>query len=367
MLIILISFIDINLLKIHKIKSIYDKLLLATILGIIVCAFLFLLLNILSYKYRFIVYGTPLGLVFGPILYFFKNIKYGNDQKVYIKYTHLLPFLFALIYYVFFLIKNFNSGETENNNTYYLVLYTLSALSWFSYALWLIFKQLSIKKEERILKLENIVPDSATYIALIIISVYNIATIFTRYEDLSFIIKTFNFSFLLFVIWILFLFYYMLSTKLSKHLYSPEIINEEKETVIETLTKEPEKEKVKYKKSQLSDKQIYEYKIKIENYIKKEPYLNPNFDLELMSNNLKIYKHHCSQLFNTFYGVNFPNFINKIRIEKACSYLEKNDSITIEEIANLCGFNSRASFYRNFNKIMGCNPMEYKQKVSDSK
>lgn len=369
MLIILVSGIDINLLLVYKKHHIYKQILLLSIISILLFALLYLVLIILPDNFLVIGYAAPLGLLVGPFIIFFKSVSIHDEKKNYLNYVHLAPFLISFIFYILFLIKNLYFRNTSNNYEYFLVLYLISAISWLSYSLWMVCKQFSRKISYGFVEIGYFLPDATSYVVLLLASVYNIAIILTRNNDISLIIRTYNFSFLFLLLWFLLIFHYVITNILSLCIHYPIDLKNKTENKTDTQSNQLDVDNIdlKYEKSQLSTKQITEYKKKIEEYLSKEPYLNSDFSLEIMSADLKIYKHHCSQFFNKVYGINFSKYINRLRIEKACSFIEKEDNLTIEEIATMCGFNSRASFYRNFNSIMGCNTSEYKQRIIESK
>lgn len=58
-------------------------------------------------------------------------------------------------------------------------------------------------------------------------------------------------------------------------------------------------------------------------------------------------------------GLSFYDYINSLRIEESIELL-MNTELSVEDIAMQCGFKSKSSFYRAFDKIHGCTPKEYK-------
>lgn len=65
----------------------------------------------------------------------------------------------------------------------------------------------------------------------------------------------------------------------------------------------------------------------------------------------------CALFFKTT-GHSFNDYLNTCRIKAATSYIKKGYKITA--IYGLCGYNDFSTFNRNFNKIMGMSPREYK-------
>lgn len=69
---------------------------------------------------------------------------------------------------------------------------------------------------------------------------------------------------------------------------------------------------------------------------------------------------YLSTLFQKQYEKGFIDFLNEVRIERACTYLHQNYLKTYE-IAYKVGFNDEKYFSKVFKKIKGCSPSEYKK------
>lgn len=107
-----------------------------------------------------------------------------------------------------------------------------------------------------------------------------------------------------------------------------------------------------------------EYKDKIVQYMLLEKYFDQSFSLKQMAQELNLSQSVASQYFMQIYPDGFVKTINQRRIEKACAILQQKEiNVNMEEIAFRCGFNSRASFYRNFNLEKGCSPSVYREKT----
>lgn len=68
---------------------------------------------------------------------------------------------------------------------------------------------------------------------------------------------------------------------------------------------------------------------------------------------------YLSKLFVKQMGMTFTSYLNNYRISQAC-YLLKNSNQSIKDIATNCGYNNLKTFHRNFRKITGTTPKEYK-------
>lgn len=96
----------------------------------------------------------------------------------------------------------------------------------------------------------------------------------------------------------------------------------------------------------------------------KQPYLDPEITLAKLSGILKVKPELLSELLNAHLNQNFFDFINKYRVEefKLRSINPENKHLSILGIAYECGFNSKAAFYRAFNKFEKMSPTAYMSK-----
>lgn len=95
---------------------------------------------------------------------------------------------------------------------------------------------------------------------------------------------------------------------------------------------------------------------KIVSYID-EQYMNSNLGLALIASNFNISEGYVSTIFKGSMGVNFADYVEKVRIDSACNLLE-NSNDTINTISEKVGYNSVQSFRRAFKKVKGISPKE---------
>ena len=76
---------------------------------------------------------------------------------------------------------------------------------------------------------------------------------------------------------------------------------------------------------------------------------------------VKIRMTHFSALFFGETGVSPMNYFIRLKIQKACEYIELTN-MKLNEIATHLGFEDAAYFSRTFTKVMGCSPSVYRKK-----
>lgn len=123
-------------------------------------------------------------------------------------------------------------------------------------------------------------------------------------------------------------------------------------------------QELRYVNSAMNDDQINELTEKIIQYLKtQKPYINSEYNLQMMVDDLNIPRHKLSQVINSSQKKNFFKFINEFRVEEVKAKLANPayKSYTILGIALECGFNSKTSFNRIFKEETGFTPTEYKK------
>jgi len=134
----------------------------------------------------------------------------------------------------------------------------------------------------------------------------------------------------------------------------PEIFNDENN------------QEIKHTRPSLNEKQIDELNKTVFQYLKsKKPYLNPDYSLQMMAEDLNISRHKLSEAINTGQKKNFYKLINEFRVEEVKEMLvnPKFNHYTVLGIGLECGFNSKTSFNRIFKEETCFTPTEYKRTI----
>lgn len=120
---------------------------------------------------------------------------------------------------------------------------------------------------------------------------------------------------------------------------------------------------VKYQKSSLDEVQKDNILQRLDTLMARDKYYRNNMaSLSDMASRVNESQHRVSQVINEKTGLNFYAWLAKYRIEEAKQILSGPDSmkLKIEEIAEMVGYNSKASFNKVFKSLTGETPSEFR-------
>ncbi len=114
---------------------------------------------------------------------------------------------------------------------------------------------------------------------------------------------------------------------------------------------------------------LNKYAERVQEYLTtSEAYLNPNLSLSEVAKAIGISQKNLSRAINTALGKNFFDLINSSRVEKSKSLLtqKKEKGLTLETIAEQCGFNSQVTYCNAFKRTTGMTTTQWlkQQRVS---
>ena len=115
---------------------------------------------------------------------------------------------------------------------------------------------------------------------------------------------------------------------------------------------------------------LEQYARQVEEYLRaSEVYVDPNLSLKDVATATGISSKNLSKSINATLGKNFFDLVNGFRIEKSKALLisKKEKGLTLETIAEQCGFNSRITFNNAFKKVIGVTTTEWLKLNRDKK
>ncbi|MBN2262452.1 MAG: helix-turn-helix transcriptional regulator [Prolixibacteraceae bacterium] len=291
-------------------------------------------------------------LLFNPALYLYiLSVSHPGFCLKKVQLFHLLPYVFFKI--TAWALKEPQSYEqffSSDQSLWFRILFGISGIV--SWVIYLILSGLAINKHRKTVQNEFSTIDNykkISWLLFIIISyiAYCLIVLFWGIFNIVFSdalsITFFNYSALLLFVYI-FGFYGLKQQELF-----------------------PKKAKAERYKNPVLDKEKAE---KIAKKVKKlfeteNLFLTPDLNMQMLSDKLKLPKHHITEAINGYFGKNFFQLVNEYRIELVKQQLNNpKKPYSIEAIGYECGFNSKSTFFTVFKKFTGLTPEQYKQAYS---
>ncbi len=98
------------------------------------------------------------------------------------------------------------------------------------------------------------------------------------------------------------------------------------------------------------------------------PYMEEHYakdlSLDILADHLQLSSGYLSAYFKKKSGMNFIDYLNQVRMEKAKEMLE-NTGLKVQEVGEKVGYISANSFYRMFKKWTGMTPGDYRKQAQD--
>jgi AraC-like DNA-binding protein len=126
---------------------------------------------------------------------------------------------------------------------------------------------------------------------------------------------------------------------------------------------------VKYEKSSLSDLEKSAIHRKILKEMGENRYFTRNLaSLSDLANTIRESSHHVSQVINEVMGKSFFEMLAWYRVEEAMRIIREDPDakLTVEDIAEQVGYNSKSSFNTVFKKLSGQTPSEFRRSTQRS-
>jgi len=92
-------------------------------------------------------------------------------------------------------------------------------------------------------------------------------------------------------------------------------------------------------------------------------YRDPDLSLSRLARRLGVPARRLSSAINIVHGVNVSQFVNERRVEDAAARLARS-SDSLSDVMTAAGFLTRSNFYREFRRVHGVSPAEYRKRAS---
>jgi AraC family transcriptional regulator of arabinose operon len=90
-----------------------------------------------------------------------------------------------------------------------------------------------------------------------------------------------------------------------------------------------------------------------------------NHSIEECAGKLGISPSYFQHLYTSFFGISYRKDLIRIRIDQA-KFLMGTTDLTMDQIAEICGYHNEVHFYRQFKKIVGITPAKYRKEGHQS-
>lgn len=300
--------------------------------------------------------GTPLSLLYGPLLYLVYRANTGRAAAKTEVLLHSIPFILSTLIYLFW-GSLFASGMRMPLLDYDTTC-ILAMISFVMYPLRIGMEKRRNRYAEKDVFLASLNGQlSVVYILSALL--LGLFVIEARVPDIDFGINMHVLIFVLlsaaFTLVMRYMFLKSRSLKASGN--QPQLYAQVPVVNAAGADRRP------YGKAQLSSELLDEYTQTVHETLQREQlFLNPNLSLEMLSRKTGIPQHHLSQVFTVHECKNFYKIVAEYRISYALERMRVfgGDELTIESLAYECGFNSKTSFNQYFKSKTGITPSEYR-------
>ena len=99
----------------------------------------------------------------------------------------------------------------------------------------------------------------------------------------------------------------------------------------------------------------------IDKWVAEKGYRKYDMSREDIATELGTTKEYLHHYFMVKVGVDFKTWRTRLRIEDARQLLLSDKKLSTNLIGEMCGFSDRSNFHRQFVKIVGCSPKEWRE------
>jgi AraC-like DNA-binding protein len=365
---VIISFFLAFILISKKNKSGADNILAVWLLFIglhLLLFYLFIGKRYIGFPYL-LGFELPMPLVHGPFLYLYCAALTGQHYKKRLRLLHFLPFILSYIPFLGFFLLPFSSKILvyQNKGDGYVdilsVLYILFIASGVLY-ITVSFRLLARHKKNIANQFSYTERINLAWLRYLLAGIMVIWAVIILGNDEAVYTTV--------VLYVLFIGYFgikqvgVFTHQNPVTLTAQPILTEAAGTAIdEVLTYEAKDEIGKYTKSGLGEAAANNIHTQLTQAMETHQwYKNPELSLSKLSQSIGVQPNQLSQVINTKEQKNFYDYINQLRVNEFRQAVAQpqNQKFTLLALAYECGFNSKASFNRNFKKATGQSPTEY--------
>ena len=111
----------------------------------------------------------------------------------------------------------------------------------------------------------------------------------------------------------------------------------------------------------LNEKETAKLELALQKWVDEKNYRKYDMSREEIAAQLKTSKEFLHHYFLNHMGMDFKTWRTQLRIEEAKKMLLEDKKISTNLVGEMCGFSDRSNFHRQFVKIVGCSPREWRE------
>jgi AraC-like DNA-binding protein len=362
---VILSFFLSFVLLTKKYKSTGDYVLVAWLAFIgfhLLSFYLFFTGNYADHPVLFVL-SFPMPLVHGPLLFLYTIYQTTSATFKKKQLLHFVPVVLSLLLFVnYFMMPAHQQIDVlrQKGKGFELQMMINLYAGWLSGVLYVslsLYRLIIYKRKiaDQFSNVEKINFNWLLYLIIWIVVIW-VMVIFSRRDVLIFGAAS------IFVLWIGYFGIKQVQVFSQRSPINTDIAQENENKKVESPV-EPA-EQPKYLKSSLTLEEVTAIHQKLNALMDKEqPYKNPDLTLTELAKQLNVHPNTLSRVINSQENKNFYDLINQKRVLEfiRLSSQPLNQQYTLLSLAYDCGFNSKASFNRNFKKHTGHTPSVYVQ------
>ena len=124
--------------------------------------------------------------------------------------------------------------------------------------------------------------------------------------------------------------------------------------------KKKEGRKVEDDHSGLNDAEIKKFERALEKWVKQKKYSEYDRSREEVAKDLGVTREFLHMYFTMYKGMDFKTWRTELRVEESKRLLLENKELSTNVIGEIAGFSDRSNFHRQFVKLVGCTPKQWR-------
>ena len=113
--------------------------------------------------------------------------------------------------------------------------------------------------------------------------------------------------------------------------------------------------------SALNDVEIRKFERALENWVKQKKFCEYDRSREEVAKELGTTREFLHMYFTMYKGMDFKTWRTELRVEESKKLLLENKEMSTNVIGEIAGFSDRSNFHRQFVKIVGCTPKQWRE------